>query len=191
MEVEYIDEGHIYLVGGVITPSVSEIIRFIYPDKYSNIPKKILEEKAEFGTHVHNAIECYENQDYFELTPREQLCFEQYLKVKEKHKIEVLEQEIIIHFEDRFAGRLDMTAVVEGYESLVDVKTTAKLDYESLAWQLGMYALGCEWLYGIKFEKYFCLWLPKGDLGQLVEIQPKSKEEILEVLKAYEDSRKV
>ena len=191
MEVEYIDEGHIYLVDGVITPSVSEIIRFIFPNKYQNIPKTILEEKALFGTHVHEAIENHENGKPIDLTEREFLCFEQYLKLKERYQIEVIEQETIVHYQDRFAGRLDMIATVLGLDALVDIKTTAKLDKESLSWQLGCYAMAYEFLFGITFEKFYCLWLPKGDLGQLVEITPKTKEEILKVLKDYEDSRKV
>ena len=32
------------------------------------------------------------------------------------------------------------------------------------------------------FEKYYCIWLPKKELGQLVEIKPKTKEEILKKL---------
>lgn len=188
-DVEYIDEIHTYLINGVITPSVSEIIRFIYPNKYSDIPKSVLEEKALFGTHVHNAIECYENQEDFELTPREQLCFEQYLKLKEKYQIEVLEQETIIHYQDRFAGRLDMIATVQEQEALIDIKTTSKLDYESLAWQLGLYALGYEFLYGITFDEFYCLWLPKGHKGELKQIVPKAKKEILEVLEEYEKQK--
>ena len=40
--IEFIEESHTYLIDGVITPSVSEILNFIFPDKYSNIPKQIL-----------------------------------------------------------------------------------------------------------------------------------------------------
>ena len=36
-----------------------------------------------------------------------------------------------------------------------------------------------EW---IEFEKYYCVWLPKNKQGQLVEIVPKTKEEILKKL---------
>ena len=48
------------------------------------------------------------------------------------------------------------------------------LDEEYLQWQLGMYELA----YG-SFAKHYCLWLPKGNLGQLIEIEPKTKAEIL------------
>ena len=56
MEVEFIEQTHQYLVGGVLVPSVSEILRFIFPKKYKDVPARVLEEKALFGTHIHEAI---------------------------------------------------------------------------------------------------------------------------------------
>ena len=38
--IEFIDEPHIYLVNGVITPSVSEILHFIFPNKYKELIEK-------------------------------------------------------------------------------------------------------------------------------------------------------
>ena len=72
----------------------------------------------------------------------------------------------------------------EVYLSLIDIKFTSVLDKEYLAWQLGMYSLACNNYLQLDkyFDKYYCLWLPKGDLGQLVEIQPKTSEEILKKL---------
>nr|DAG69095.1 MAG TPA: PD-(D/E)XK nuclease superfamily protein [Caudoviricetes sp.] len=185
MEVEFIEQGHIYLVDGIITPSVSEILRFIFPDKYKNVPPRVLEEKALFGTHIHEAIEAYEKGDEPILTDMERVTFSQYLKVKEEHQIKPLEMEEIVHYEDRYAGRLDMIAFVDGEVSMIDFKTTSKLDIESLEWQLGMYQLAKE----KKYKKCYCLWLPKKDLGQLVEIDPKNKDDILEVLDRYEKQK--
>lgn len=36
---------------------------------------------------------------------------------------------------------------------------------------------------GEKFEKYYCIWLPKNKLGELVEIKPKTESEILDKLR--------
>lgn len=185
MEVEFIEQGHIYLVDGVITPSVSEILRFIFPNKYKDVPARVLEEKALFGTHIHEAIEAYEDCQEPRLTDMERVTFNQYLRLKEEYQIIPLCMEMIIHYKDLYAGRLDMIAYVEVYNSLIDVKTTCKLDYESLAWQLGMYKLA----YGKGIEKCYCLWLPKKDLGQLVEIEAKTKDDILEVLDRYEKQK--
>ena len=188
-DIEFIEENHIYLVNGIITPSVSDILKFLFPKKYANIPESILKAKSEFGTHIHEAIEDYEKVRELCLTDMERLTFSQYLKLKEEYQIKPIEMEMIIHYKDLYAGRLDMTAYVKGLKSLIDVKTTCKLDYESLAWQLGMYKLAYGKARGIPIEKCYCLWLPKKDLGQLVEIEPKTKNDILEVLDRYEKQK--
>lgn len=185
MEIEFIEDGHIYLKNGIIVPSVSEILNFIFPKKYANIPQTILNQKAEFGSHVHKAIEEYEQGKEPNTTPFERIVFEQYLRLKNDYKIKVIEQETIVSYEYAYCGRLDMIAWVGNAKSLIDIKTTAQLDKESLAWQLGLYALAYEWMHGIKFDKFYCLWLPKNDIGRLVEIIPKTKEEIIEMLERY------
>ena len=183
--LEYIDESHQYIYDGCLIPSVSELIKFVFPNKYSNVPTKILAAKASWGTAIHSAIECHEQGLPFSLTPMQTITFEQYLRLKEENQIEVVEQETMVHFEGRFGGRLDMIATVNGKRSLVDIKTTAKLDVESLAIQLGLYAMA----YGEDFESYYCIHLPKKDLGRLVEIKSKSKEELLKIVEEYERSK--
>ena len=173
------------MVDGVITPSVSEILKFIFPNKYTNIPRSILDQKAEFGTHIHQAIEDYESGSGYQLTALELVVFEQYLKLKKRYDIQPISQEEIVAYGYEYCGRLDMTAFVDGVESLVDIKTTAQLDHESLAWQLGMYQLAL----GKVFARCYCVWLPKKDIGRLVEIKVKSKEEILEMLKRFKEYR--
>ena len=185
MEVEYIDETHQYLIDGVLVPSVSELLRFINPDKYKGIPSHVLEQKAQWGTNIHQAIEDHENGLKTSLSDLEMVTFEQYLKVREKHQIKPVEMETIVHYEDRYAGRLDMVADINWHRCMVDIKTTAKLDEEALAWQLGMYKLA----YGKPIAKCYCLWLSKKEPGQLVEITPKTKDQILKVVETYENHR--
>ena len=71
-----------------------------------------------------------------------------------------------------------MIAIVNDEECLIDIKTTAELDKEYLSWQLSMYELAI----GKKFKKLYCLWLPKGGLGKLIEIERIEKEEIEKIL---------
>lgn len=188
-DIEFIEECHMYLCNGIIVPSVSDILKFLFPDKYSSVPSTILQAKSIFGTHIHEAIEKYHQCEDVELTEMEEIVFNEYLDLVEQFEIEPLEQEALVHFEDRYCGTLDMVANVSGIRSLIDIKTTAKLDKESLAYQLGFYRMA----YISKnpkgdFNKYFCLWLPKGDVGRLVEITPKPIHELLEVLDRYENN---
>lgn len=185
--IEFIEDEHIYLLDGVITPCVSDILHFIFPDKYKNVNKAILNKKAEYGSTVHKAIECLEqNLEMPKLNYIQELSLEQYKKLKNGYNIEVLSQEQKIHYKDLYCGTYDMEANVNGIHSLVDIKTTAELDHEYLSWQLSFYELAI----GKRFKKLYCLWLPKKDLGRLVEIKRKTKKELLKVLIDYANIHK-
>ena len=150
-EVEYYDDIHTYLVNGVIVPSVSEILSRLFPDKYKDIPAETLMRKATYGTQIHNYIEQYENGIItIKLNYIQEASFNQYLRVKDKHNIKVLEQEKIVNYKDIYAGRFDMICSINGERCLCDIKTTAKLDKEYLSWQLSLY----EYAYGKKFDKF-------------------------------------
>lgn len=180
--IEFIEDGHIYLLDGVITPCVSDILHFIFPDKYKGVNKTILNKKAEYGSTVHKAIECLEQDLKMpELNYIQEASVGQYKKLKARYNIEVLSQEQKIHYQDLYCGTYDMEANVNNIHSLVDIKTTAELDKEYLSWQLSFYELAI----GKRFKKLYCLWLPKKGLGQLVEIERKTKKELLKVLKDY------
>lgn len=186
--IEFIEESHTYLIDGVIIPSVSEILNFIFPDKYSNIPKQILNTKANYGSKVHEAIECLEkNEELPKLNYLQEISIDQYRKLKDKYKIEVLEQEKMVSYKNYYCGRFDMIAEINGTYSLCDIKTTAKLDKESLSWQLSYYALAHNPdEYETEFKNFYAIWLPKKDLGEVVEIERKSKQELLEKLKEFQ-----
>ena len=58
--ITFLEKPHLYLVNGVITPSVSEILHFIFPDKYKGIDARILNRKGIYGTTIHESVEMYE-----------------------------------------------------------------------------------------------------------------------------------
>jgi hypothetical protein len=72
-----------------------------------------------------------------------------------------------------------MSANVNGKYSLIDIKTTAELDLEYLSWQLSLY----DYPNKKRHDKLIAFWLPKRDLGKLVEIKRKTDKEIEELLK--------
>lgn len=187
--IEFIEDGHIYLLNGVIIPSVSEILRFIFPDKYKNVDSNVLNKKAEYGSVVHESVECLEqNKDLPELDLNQQFSLNQYLRIKQKNDIKVIAQEQIINYLNWYAGRFDMIADVNGELSLCDIKTTAVLDKEYLSWQLSFYELAYMTMYGTnKFKKLYAIWLPKGKYGELVEIERKPIMELMKVLKKFQE----
>ena len=184
--IEFLEEPHLYLKDGILVKSVTQILQLIFPDKYKGIDLKILNKKAIFGTEGHSIIEYLDVSDLDKakkeiLTIQNkqlQICIREYLRLVKKYKIEPLEHEMIVSYDYIYCGTLDMIANVNNIESLIDIKFTAELDKKYLSWQLGMYALAL----GRTFKKNYCLWLPKNNLGQLVEIVPKTKDEILKKL---------
>lgn len=184
--VEYIEETHQYLYEGVLIPSVSTILKkYLFKDKYKNVPEHILKAKAEYGTKVHEAIEYFEKYGIIidGLNINQELSLDHYLSIKNKNKLEVLKQEEIVCYNGIYAGRFDMIGNIDGKESLLDIKTTAQLDLEYLSWQLSLYELA----YGKRFKKLYAIWLPKKGPGKLVEIKRKTKKEIDKLLKEIKE----
>lgn len=191
--IEYIEQEHLYLYEGVIIPSVTQILEFIFPHKYKDIPIEILQNKAEYGTKLHELIEILDKEQKFVYEPINELkkvykfnyiieeSLKQYLKLKQEHEIEITSQEQIVCYKGLFAGRYDKEGLVKGETALLDVKTTAELDIEYLSWQLSYYELAS----GKKYDKLYAIWLPKKQLGRLVEIPRKSEKELLDMLEKY------
>ena len=183
--LEFIESDHIYLYEGVIIPSVSEILRFIFPDKYADVPEFILTGAAEHGTLVHELTERLDLgeklEDLGEINYIVKSSLEQHLKLVKKHKIKPIEMEQRVHYQGLYAGTFDLIADVDGKRSLVDRKTTYELDKEYISWQLSYYELA----YGETFDKFYVEWLPKKELGQLIEIERIPKEKLTEMLEKY------
>ena len=180
--IEFIEEGHIYLYEGVITPSVSQIIRFEL-EEYKDVPNKILQNKADYGTKVHELIESMENGLSLEevkempIDPYIKVSLEEYARIKAEHDLKIESMEQIIG-NSHVCGRYDLR-LEDG--TIGDFKTNRVFPKRHLEIQLGLY----NWLTG-REGKGFCIWLPKGAQGQYIEIDPISNEECEEIIARYE-----
>jgi hypothetical protein len=188
-DLEFVEEGHLYIYNGVIIPSVSDILAFIFPNKYKDVPDYILQNKAEYGSLVHELVEQLENgktieelkQDY-EFNYIVEASLEQHLRLKKEYEIETISQEKMVCYKGLYAGRYDSEAMIKRELSLVDRKTTAELDTEYLSWQLSFYELAS----GKTYDKFYVEWLPKKGLGKIVEIERKPKKELLKKLEEFQ-----
>ncbi len=190
--LEFVEQEHLYLYDGVIIPSVSEILGFIFPDKYKDVPKEILKDKADYGTLIHKLCEELDTGKTLEELKQEykfnyiiEATLKQHLRLKEKHDIQPISMEQRVCYKGIYAGTYDLEAYVDKKLSLIDRKTTAELDTEYLSWQLSYYELAS----GKTYDKFYVEWLPKKQLGKLEEIPRKSEKELLRVLKEYLDCR--
>lgn len=150
--LEYIDETHTYLYDGVVLPSITQLLKVKFGNKYTGIPKETLEKAAEQGTAVHKAIEEYELHGAENNLPE----LRNYKFLKRAYNFECVENEVpVVLFKDGeavAAGRLDLV-ITEGEKTgLGDIKRTSALDKNYLAYQLNLYRIAHQQCYGSNIE---------------------------------------
>lgn len=137
--LEFSEASHIYLLDGIIIPSVTQVLSRKFPEEYARVSQKTLAAAAERGTAIHKSIENYCNgqDDGTE-------AVWDFKRLQKRHGIEPLANEIPVIIEGRIAGRLDMIAEIDGHTAVADIKTTATLNKEKLTYQLNLYKAGVE-----------------------------------------------
>ena len=150
--LEYIDDTHTYLVDGLIIPSITQLIKIKFGNKYDGISKEVLQKAANKGTEMHEAIELYEAEgkesDIAELR--------NYKFLKKHYKWEVLKCEIpIILFKDGqpiAAGRLDQVIQIGEEKGINDLKRTSNFDKDYVGLQTNLYRIGYQQSYDEKID---------------------------------------
>ncbi len=150
--LEYIDETHSYICDGILIPSITQIMKIKFGNKYSGVSKEVLNNAAKKGTEVHEAIEklCKtgEVEDIKEVR--------NFMFLQKQYKFEVQDNEVpIIIFKNDIpicAGRLDLVLSMKGLVGGGDIKRTSALDKEYLAYQLNLYRIGYRQCYGIEWQ---------------------------------------
>ena len=145
--LEYIDSTHTYICDGEIIPSITQIMKIKFGNKYDGVGKDVLTKAAQKGTAVHEAIELYcktgEVKDLKEV--------KNFIFLQKHYGFEVLDNEVpILLYKDNkpiAAGRLDLELDVSGNICIGDIKRTATLDKEYLTYQLNLYRIGYQQSY--------------------------------------------
>lgn len=182
--VEYIDETHTYLCDGIILPSITQILKIKFGNKYNNVSQDVLQRASELGTATHKAIE-----DYCKLgieTDCKELRNFKFLQ--KQFKFEVIDNEvpIILFYENKpvACGRLDLVLGDEELGLMLgDIKRTSVLDKEYLAYQLNLYKIGYEQCYQKQINGLRGLHL-REDVRKYVDI-PINEEMALNLLKEF------
>ena len=181
--LEYLDEKHVYLVDGIIVPSITSLCKRRLGDRYPGVPRATLQKAADRGTEIHEAIERFCKTGSID---REEVYG--FRTVTRVYGICVLKNEVpVILFGSGgpvAAGRLDLVIERGGRHGIADVKTTAKLDREYLSVQLNLYAKAYEQCYGHIVEFLAGIHV-RGDQARLAEI-PLNREFIAELIKEVE-----
>ena len=184
--IEFLEDTHTYLINGVIVPSVSELIRFKFPDAYKGVPKRILKSKATYGTKVHATIEAFVNKEFTleelqkkNIDPDIKIAVEQFELLRNIWCFYVGDMEQIVSYKDKYAGTYDIRTQ-DDY--IIDIKTTSEIHDEWLSWQLGLYYLAL----GVEKPHGFVMWVPKGKVAEVKQINVKSFDECKQLVEDYE-----
>ena len=138
-------ERHIYRLDGVILPSVTQIMRPLSDEKYKDIDQDVLEAAAQRGTAVHSACEFFGLHGAEEIEPEYQMYFDAFLAWNREHDVKYIKTEQAIwHKQLLYAGTLDLIASVDGVLTLVDYKTTYKINDMLTSVQLEAYLRALE-----------------------------------------------
>ena len=150
--LEYFDDTHTYLVDGLIVPSITQLLKVKFGNKYAFVNQATLERARDRGVAVHEAIEryCMDGQET-EIPELRNFKF-----LQRQYGFKVLENEtpVILYLNDEpiSAGRLDMVIEMNGEIGGADIKRTSALDKEYLAYQLNLYRIAYRQSYGVEWE---------------------------------------
>lgn len=149
--VEFIPATHQYLVDGILTPCVSNILAYKFND-YGTVSKEILQRASEKGTELHEAIERYEQVG----TPSELREFKNYLFLKKHHGFTNIANEVPVLYEKDgtvlFVGTLDQIIELDGKCGINDFKRVSSPNKQKIAYQLNFYKLAYEQTYNKKVD---------------------------------------
>lgn len=160
--VKFLEKSHTYLnEDGIIIPSVTQLLAWKFGSGYDNVPKEILEAKAKYGTRIHKVVEDYCVKGYADAkNPIEAMSLAAYIEMS-KSLPNVVGNEMLVDYEGRLAGTLDLL-----YEdgNIGDLKTYATLGKNEIfktTWQICLYHFCLHGRDMDKYNKNHLLHLPK------------------------------
>ena len=182
--LEYIDESHTYIFNGVILPSITQILKVKFGNKYLGVSNSTLERAANLGTEVHKAIEDYETKGIENIELKELRNYV-FLKVRNNFKCLKNEVPIVLFLDDKpvAAGRVDLILEQNGQVGIADIKRTSTFDKEYVAYQTNLYRIGYQQTYGEDITFLRGLHL-RDNTRKYIEL-PISEEMPLDLVKEY------
>lgn len=181
--LEFYEYDHIYLVDGVIVPSITQILKVRFCSKYKDVPTDVLKKASQDGIRVHEAIERY-CKDGTESDLPELRGFK---FLRKSYNFEVEDNEIpVILFDDGepfAAGRIDLAITIHDELGLADIKRTSTLDKDYLFYQLNLYRLAHAQSFDIEPTFLKALWL-RDDKRKFVDI-PVNEAFAFQIIEEY------
>lgn len=185
--IEFIEEQHLYIVDGILTPCVSNILAYKFND-YGSVSREVLQRASERGTELHSAIESYERDG----ATCELQEFKNYLFLKKHHGFTNIANEVPVIYEKDgtvlFVGTLDQIIELDGKCGINDFKRVSAPNKQKIAYQLNLYKLAYEQTYNKKVD--FLSYTHLRETVRKFNILPIGEEVTLKLLNEFLESEK-
>ena len=185
--IEFIEDQHLYIVDGILTPCVSNILAYKFKD-YRAVSPEVLQRASERGTELHEAIESYERNG----TESELKEFQNYLFLKKHHGFVNIANEVPVLYEKDgtvlFVGTLDQVIELDGKRGINDFKRVSAPNKQKIAYQLNFYKLAYEQTYGEKVD--FLSYTHLRETVRKFNMLPIGEEVTLNLLNEFLESEK-
>ena len=139
-DFQFYEESHIYTLAGKKLPCVSELCRFLKREVYKDAPTWRMKEAAARGTAIHAATQSL---DASGSAPVDEECapyVRAYARFLQEHTaVWELTEHSLYHPTELYAGTIDRYGLLDGRRTLLDIKSTYKLEKPLCAASLNLY----------------------------------------------------
>lgn len=191
-ELEFLENGHVYMLEGKRVPCVSDLCRFLSREIYVDAPRWQQDAAAERGTAVHEATVQLDAVGRATVEDEYAPYLQAYAAFLRDYNPEWRLTEKSFYSEtDGFAGTIDRYGLLEGYRTLVDIKTTYTVHKPLCEASLNLYRRLLE-SNGHPVVRIYILHLQKSGKYKLIpfEISDRLPDSLLTLHKALEKKRR-
>lgn len=177
---------HTYTLNGKKLSGVTAIVKWLFPDTYTDIPESVLMKAAAHGSLIHSKCELYDTCGLGDDLPEVQ----EYIRLKAENSLITEANEYLVDDGKDIASSIDVV-FAKGEDDcypLADIKTTSKIHVDNVTLQLSIYAYLFELCNkGKKAGKLYVIWLPKEKYGkaELMELKRVPTAACKKIIKAY------
>lgn len=177
---------HTYTLNDKKLGGVTAIVKWLFPDTYTDIPEAVLMKAAAHGSLIHSKCELYDTCGLGDDLPEVQ----EYIRLKNENSLTTEANEYLVDDGKDIASSIDVvfSKGEDGCYPLADIKTTSKIHVDNVTLQLSIYAYLFELCNkGKKAGKLYVIWLPKEKYGkaELMELKRVPTAACKKIIKAY------
>lgn len=167
-DFQFYEENHIYTLAGKKLPCVSDLCRFLKREIYKDAPVWRMQEAAARGTAIHAATEALDTSG---CAPADEECepyVRAYAMFLQEHTVTwELTERSLYHPAELYAGTIDRYGLLDDKRTLLDIKSTYKLEKALCTASLNLYRKMLE-TKGYTVERLAILHLKKNGTYKLV-----------------------